>query len=208
MSCALCNVEFTETDRRSNAPCCERVFHSQCLIDAVCRFFELQWEYDGTGTLHCQCGHVHFQRTYHQNNDVDETFTELYLRVQENPQMKEAIKNMKKRFAESNRSYQRLKEVVKTESEHFKDGAQLHINALKNIKAASMKKIKESNEYKTTLRQQSATNMMLTLFKRRYNIGWRETQFLFPNASRYGHRRRYHWHTPTWMVARKFRVRL
>jgi len=207
MSCSLCNVEFTETDRRSNAPCCERVFHSQCMIDAVCRYFEMQWHYDGDGALHCQCGHIHYQRAPDHDN-ADETFTELYIRVQENVQMKEAIKNMKRRFAECNKSYRVLAGVIKTESEHFKDGAQLHINALKNMKAASIRKIKESNEYKATQRQQAATNMMLTLFKRRYNIGWRETQFLFPNASRYGRRRRYRWLTPSWTVARKFRVRL
>ena len=202
MTCEICELELLEVDRKFQAPCCERVFHSQCVMDKMTRFIDRLYDIDQP-TLSCHCGYIHWTRV-HQTFDAAHE-VDLAVRVNENREMRLGVKAIRLKFRRINSTDVAFRRVVKTEHEHFKNGAQIHINALKTLQEESRNRLRLTPEFVAARKALASANSSLSLFKRRYNLGWAETRILFPR-----HRRRRRWRgtSPAQVIKWNFKLRI
>jgi len=205
MTCEICNIEFVDEDRKYAAPCCDRIYHSQCVMDAVGRFIDGMYDMD-TPVLACACGCVHWTRQY--INPIDDAeYVNLATRLKENRPMRADVKKVRAKIRASGSAAKSFATVLKAEHEHFMNGAQIHINALKALQEASRAKLRAAAEYLACRKALASANASIAFFKRRYNIGWRESRILFKNA---GHRYRRRWRdrSPGSIIRWKFMLRI
>jgi hypothetical protein len=159
-----------------------------------------------TPVLACACGHVHWTRQYINPIDDAETVN-LATRLKENKVMKADVKKVRAKIRASGTASRAFIAVLKTEHEHFMNGAQIHINALKALQEASRDRLHLSAEYLASRKALASANSCLAFFKRRYNIGWRESRILFKDGGR-RYRRRWRGSSPSQVIRWKFMLRI
>jgi len=175
-------------------------------MDVVGRFIDGMYDMD-TPLLACACGHVHWTRQYNINSIDSVEEVNLATRLEENKTMRADVKKVRTKIRASGSASKAFVTVFKAEHEHFMNGAQIHINALKALQEASRAKLRASAEYISSQKALASANASLGFFKRRYNIGWRESRILFKSA---GHRYRRRWRgsSPSQVIRWKFMLRI
>ena len=202
MACEICEIELLEVDRKFQAPCCDRVFHTQCVMNMVSMFIDHLYDTD-LPALTCGCGYVHWTRTRENFDAAHEV--DLAVRLQENRVMRLGVKAIKRKLRLVGSTSSAFRRVIKTEHEHFKNGAQIHINALKTLQAESRNRLRLTPEFVAARKALASANSSVALFKRRYNIGWAETRILFPRNRQ---RRRWRGESPGQLIRWKFKLRI
>jgi len=121
--------------------------------------------------------------------------------------MKAAVKKVRSKFREASAAARAFAAALKKEHEHFMNGIQIHINAIKAIQEESRTRLKLTTECSAFRKTAASATSSLGMFKRQYNIGWRETRLLFPGMSPY-RRRRWRGSTPAQQINWKFKLRI
>ena len=98
-----------------------------------------------------------------------------------------------------------FRRTITAEHDHFKNGAQIHINALKRLQEESRNKLRLTPEFMAARKALASANSSMALFKRRYNLGWAETRILFPRNRQ---RRRWRGQSPGQLIRWKFKLRI
>ena len=204
MACEICNVDLVDDDRRYAAPCCDRVFHSQCVMDMVGRFVDALYDIN-TPELACLCGHVHWMRPPTATVYEAEK-TNLDARLKDNATMRADLRKVRAKIRASGGAVRAFDAVLKSEHEHFMNGAQIHINALKALQEASRTRLRLSAECLASRKALASASASRAFFTRRYNIGWRESRILFKTSGRRYRRRR--GELPSQIIRWKFMLRI
>jgi hypothetical protein len=185
MNCGICDQNIEAAARKFEAPCCERVFHSQCIMNSVRRFLDMAEGFNPTlGPMRCGCGFIHWAPLAAAS--TDNGAAELAVKVAENREMSANIKAVKSKFRKASSSLRLLKHAIVNEYEHFMNGAQLHINALRNIQKASYDRVRHGVEYMNASKAFRSARISLLFLKRKYNLGLADTRILFPSVIRQG----------------------
>jgi len=175
-------------------------------MDRVGRFIEQLYDMD-IPALTCECGHVHWTRPYQTPIDTV-VESDLTTRLQQNKAMKDDVKKVRSKFRAASAAARAFITALKKEHEHFMNGAQIHINALKTLQEESRTRLKLTVEYLEARKTAASATSTLGVFKRRYNSGWREIRILFPRTSPYRRRRYRGVGTPAQQIVWKFKLRI
>lgn len=202
MTCEICEIELLDVDRKFQAPCCDRVFHTQCVMNMVSMFIDHLYDTDQP-VLACGCGYIHWTRTRETFDTAHEV--DLAVRLQENREMRLGVKAIKRKLRMVGSTSAAFRRTITAEHDHFKNGAQIHINALKRLQEESRNKLRLTPEFMAARKALASANSSMALFKRRYNLGWAETRILFPRNRQ---RRRWRGQSPGQLIRWKFKLRI
>ena len=213
MECSICEQNIHLTERKFDAPCCERVYHSQCLMNAVRKFLNMVEGCNPTiGPMRCGCGFIHWAPLIEPAAATADNYAaDLAVKVAKNSELAANIKKVKSKFRTASGALRLLTRAINHEYEHFMNGAQLHINALRNIQKASYDRVRQGEEYKHASKALRSARISLLFLKRKYNLGLADTRILLPATIRLGGgmvRRRRIYFQPAQLLVHKLSIKL
>jgi hypothetical protein len=118
----------------------------------------------------------------------------------ETPALTAAVKEIKKLVTASNKAERAMKTVMNTHYQVFKETAEPLLTSLTSLQRDSMAAIKQSAEYREYLKLRRKVSASTTKLRKDHTVNYRYMRHL-------GIRSRYR-STPSWLIKRRFRVRL
>lgn len=196
MSCPLCNSTISEDDKVAEAPCCDQVMHSQCLINLIAH---------SVGHYHnalCSCGGILYLFEHHTfyNNDQHMTNTEELIKQ---PAAAAAFKNYKKTLSERTKAMGQFSAKLRETRNMFFEQVGTSIDMIKNVKRELIEGLKNSDEYKNYCSSVRRTTSSANKFKRQFNLNDRDIASITPRTHRWRFR-----HDPGWLIRRKFYIKI
>ena len=181
MNCRCCQQEVTEEDFKIETSCCENICHTTCFFERV----RQDWDFIECGI----CGAILKARVSIQSPEPVET-----------PALTAAVKEIKKLVTASNKAERAMKTVMNTHYQVFKETAEPLLTSLTSLQRDSMAAIKQSAEYREYLKLRRKVSASTTKLRKDHTVNYRYMRHL-------GIRSRYR-STPSWLIKRRFRVRL
>jgi hypothetical protein len=200
--CLLCEDDILKTDKVAEYECgCHKV-HTRCGLRSA--YYGMR----NHGNFTCDtCKTVLFGDANDAdfiNHDEAEVIANLEnLKIQK--PFKDGLKKIKNKRTACAKATAAFKKKLTEEYTKYNNIIQVSVLSIKLAKNEAVKAIKQTPEYKAAIRTNAASTSTVNLFKRTYNLGWRETQMLKLNGPS-----RWRWYRsrPTNMVTRKFRIRI
>lgn len=195
------------TDKKSESPVCECMYHSACVLESFNSFLSHQ-NYT-LHTIQCTCGAILFQNhpstasvgtaetppTQITEERVDQLRTDPAFRAQ--------LKAVKKQYAERSKALRAAVASIRTAATAWKQQYGGEILTLKNSKKQTVAALKQSTEVKAFKRATAAVKTSTNRFKAKYSLTYRHLALLrFPLLTRYGRYRE----RLEFMLARRFRI--
>lgn len=198
--CSECNLPIEEGAKVTEAPCCDLKYHSSC---AVQNMFD---KYHDFGSVMCGCGVILYQSPYSSQNNSNGTSsdTETIL-TQEG--VTEEIKAIKRTYTEEKKAVVPFKRKLASIHTEFKEEISEMLNIIKQMKANAMNSVKESEEFKLLRKLKQRRIMLENRFQTKHNLTFRRMKLLF-NNSHWGNRWRRFCSSPTYLIRRKFRIKV
>ena len=197
MSCSLCKVLIHDDEKVAEAPCCDQVMHSQCLINLIAH---------SVGNYHnaiCSCSGILYlfeNNIFYAGND--NTLTNMEELIKQ-PAAAAAYKTYRKIIADKTRSFNIFNTKLKETHNVFLDQVGTNIDIIKNVKRELLEGLKQSDEYKNYSSNLRRVTNTANKFKRQFNLNDRDISAITPT----GHRWRYRY-KPSCLIRRKFNIRI
>jgi hypothetical protein len=118
----------------------------------------------------------------------------------ETPALTAAVKEIKKLVTANNKAERAMKAVMNTHYQVFKETAEPLLTSLASLQRDSMAAVKQSAEYREYLKLRRKVSASTTKLVKDHTVNYRYLRHL-------GIRSRYR-STPSWLIKRRFRVRL
>lgn len=181
MSCHICVQELTDDDFKIETTCCENICHTTCFFSRV----RQDWDY-------IECGIC--------NAILKERVASPILEPIVSPALTAAVKGIKNIITASNRAERAMKTVLNTQYQTFKETAEPLLTSLKELHRESMAEIKQTPEFRECLKQHRRVTTATNKVIKDHNVSYRYLR-------EHGGVNRFRL-TPSWMIKRRFRIRL
>jgi hypothetical protein len=195
MSCSLCQAPITDDDRVAEAPCCDQVVHSQCLINNIAH---------SVSHYHnaiCSCGGILYLFEHEFYNTPDTVGADMDELIKQ-PAAAAAYKKFKSCLKEKSRCMAKFISKLREANASFMEQVTTNIDLIKNIKKDIIDNLKQSEEYKKYNKSIRSLTYYTTLFKRQFNLNDNDMRKITPRI----HGR---WYSqPLRLIRRKFRLRI
>ena len=202
MNCDFCAQPVTEEQATASVSCCNRVYHTVCLVKKTVMDTQHSNYYDIT-TILCACqSSIYSEVNEHPNSPhIDSTqAVETFLQSAEN---REEVKQIKRKNTNLNKSRIAFNRFIRNRKIPFKDATQPHVDALTSVKNAEESYIKGSTEWKDYIKHERALTRSYEQFKRKHQLYHSTIKGLFGHSLRY----RYY-HRPQRILARFLRTKI
>ena len=197
--CSKCNLSIEEGAKLTESPCCELKYHSSCAIQKMLD------QYYYNGYVVCECGLMLYNSP--PQNNSDETISETVETIRTKEGVAEEIKAIKRLHAEENKAVTPFKRKLASIHTEFKEDISDMLNNIKEMKVNALNSIKESEEFKNLRKVKQRRIMLENRFQRKHNLRFRHMRLLL-NRQHWGDRWRHLCSSPTYLIRRKFRIKL
>jgi len=203
--CAYCEVKLEKDDKLCTTDCgC--VSHSSCLITEGCDFM-IDRRHDRTDFYCKNCDTLLYKGPDYWEDRQALTASaavSIHTRLQEED-FKKNLKKVREKIKAYNTEYRVFNKFIIEEHGSFMNLAGPLIQQLRNLIVSYTAKIKAHDTYKKANRSSTAKTTSMSRFIAKYNLNWEEKRKLFGGGGRL-YRSLYS--RPSWIVRRKFRIRL
>ena len=203
--CAYCEIKLEKDDKLCTTDCgC--VSHSSCLITEGCDFM-IDRRHDRTDFYCKNCDALLYKGPDYWEDRQALTAVaavSIHTRLQEED-FKNNLKKVREKIKAYNTEYRVFNKFIIEEHGSFMNLAGPLIQQLRNLIVSSTAKIKAHDTYKKANRASTSKTSSMNRFIAKYNLNWDEKRKLFGGAGR-AYRSLYS--RPSWIVRRKFRIRL
>jgi len=180
MSCHVCDQELTDDDFKIETACCENICHTTCFFQRV----RQDWDYVACGI----CDTI-----------LKERVTSAVVETVESPALTTAVRRVKNCMRISNLAERAMKTVMNTQYQTFKETAEPLLTSLKSLQRQTMTDIKQTPEFRECLKQHRKVTASVNKVIKDHNVTHR---YLREHGAKQFRM------TPSWMIKRKFRIRL
>ena len=195
MNCEICQMAISTTDKKTETPCCDRIFHSQCAINMIAN--NVYHSHD----VVCLCGGIIYKFHHHYMEETENAAVRMEELIKQ-PLARVEFKKLKNVVSNRNKSNKNFVKKIKEVHNVFCEQTQTNIDMIKNFKKLAIKSINDSNEYKEYSRNCRQVTYYSNRFKRMFNVNDREIFSKF--RGKWWRRWR---DMPIHMIRRKFRLR-
>jgi len=197
MNCDFCTEPVTDEQAVASVPCCDRVYHTVCLVKKTVIDTHHSNYHDIT-TILCTCQSTIYsevnQYSQHQTADA----TEAVATFLESPENREEVKQVKRKNTMFNKSRIVFKRFLRERKAGFKESVQPHVDALEAIKETETAYIKGSTEWKDYIKHERALTRSYEQFRRKHQLYRSTLRELF------GHGLRFRYYQRTQRLLREF----
>jgi hypothetical protein len=134
----------------------------------------------------------------------DAEHIDVKVRVAGSDEMRKGLKNVRTKIRERNKFAGLFKKDLDEEYDHFINGAQFHINSIKNMHDESVAKMKEKTSFKDYIKACASMQTTITRFCTKWNLDWSDKRALFSGLVYWRYRRQ----LPGRVLKSKFSVRI
>ena len=203
--CAYCEVKLEKDDKLCTTDCgC--VSHSSCLITEGCDYMiDRRHEHNDFYCKNCDAL-LYKGPTYWEDRQAltADAAVSIHTRLQEED-FKKNLKKVREKIKAYNTEYRVFNKFIIEEHGSFMNLAGPLIQQLRNLIVSYTAKIKAHDTYKKANRSSTSKTSSVNRFIAKYNLNWEEKRKLFGGGGRF-YRSLYS--RPSWIVRRKFRIRL
>ena len=201
MNCEFCAEPVTDEQASASTPCCDRLYHTVCLVKQT--VIETQHSsYNDETTIACAC-HAPIYSEVNQYSIPQADAAEAVATFLESPEHREEVKQIRRKNTIMNKSRIAFNRFWRDRKVAFKDAVQPHVDALKAAKDAETEHIKGSAEWKDYIKHERALNRSYEQFKRKHQLYHSTVRELFGHALRY----RYY-HRPQGLLRRFLKTKV
>ena len=201
MNCDFCSQPVTDEQAAATVACCERVYHTVCMVKKTVIETHTSNYYDIT-TILCAC-HTPIYSEVNQYSTPDTNAAQVAATFLQSPENREEVKQIKRKNTIMNKSRIAFNRFLRERKNPFKDSVQPHVDALKEVKETETEHIKSSTEWKDYVKHERALSRSYEQFKRKHQLYHSTVRELFGHALRY----RYY-HRPQGLLRRFLKTKV
>lgn len=199
--CTLCDEDLLDGDKKMEYECGCHIVHTRCGLQQA--YFSMR----NHGNFTCgECGIILFGDATEVAAD-DENFIMIQNieTLKCNKDFKADLKKIKSKNSEHKKAGNAYNKRMTEEYTKFTNLVNISIMGIKLAKREALHTLKQTDEYKNFSRAAASAASTLTRFKRKYNLGWRESGIL---KLRPYSGWRWRLSLPSRMTGRRFRIRI
>jgi hypothetical protein len=163
MNCDFCSQPITE-EARATVPCCERVYHTVCLIKKSVT--EAHASFHDITTICCGC-QTPIYTEYYTTPDVTQA-VETFL---QSPENRNEVRQIRRKSTIAAKSRAALNKFIRERKGAWKALVQPHIESIKNLKQVETFHVKNSPQWKEYAKHERARMKAYTEFKKIMILG-------------------------------------
>lgn len=199
--CMLCDEDLLDGDKKMEYECGCHIVHTRCGLQQA--YFSMR----NHGNFTCgECGIILFgDPTEVDADDENIIMINNIETLKSNKNFKDDLKKVKSKNSEHKRAATAYNKRMNEEYTKFNNLVNISIMGIKLAKREALNTLKQTDEYKNFARTAGSAAATLTRFKRKYNLGWRESGIL---KLRPYSGWRWRLGLPSRMTGRRFRIRI
>jgi len=199
--CMLCDEDLLDGDKKMEYECGCHIVHTRCGLQRA--YFSMR----NQGNFTCgECGIILFgDPTEVDADDENIIMVNTIETLKSNRDFKADFKKIKSKNSEHKRAGTAYNKRMNEEYTKFNNLVNISIMGIKLAKREALNTLKQTDEYKNFSRAAASAASTLTRFKRKYNLGWRESSLL---KLRPYSGWRWRLGLPSRMTGRRFRIRI
>jgi len=202
-ACIICEEPFREGDKKSEAPCCGRVAHTQCMILLIANSAS-RWN-----DAICICGQTVYlvrNNDYHINRVADNAANVAILEERKkNPVYKADFKRLKTAISSDAKAATAFHKLLSEKRRQFNEEVNTSINIIKTAKQEMIDGVKSSVEFKAFRSARARQSSLYNRFMRVHQLNGTEMRGVFPNRGRNSWRYR---RSGASLISGYFRIRI
>jgi hypothetical protein len=195
--CLHCNHDISENDKRMEMPCCETVYHTNCVKNMINAAVENHYN-----NMICSCGEL-FVRLNNWAPSSPHTDTNIVI----SEEARAKIAEYKATLTQFRKNRILFNKKLKEESTSFKEDVEPLLEQIKERRKTALEALKNSDAYKGAISVIRSLRTKLTRFRNTFNFD-RQTEIkeLYGGHTRIYYELRYSY--PITTVRRLFRLKL
>jgi uncharacterized protein YerC len=199
--CMLCDEDLLDGDKKMEYECGCHIVHTRCGLQQA--YFSMR----NHGNFTCgECGIILFgDATELAADDENIIMINNIETLKNNKNFKADLKKVKMKSSEHKRAATAYNKRMNEEFTKFHNLVYVSIMSVTLAKREALKALKQTDEYKNFSKAAASSAATLTRFKRKYNLGWRESGML---KLRPYSGWRWRLGLPSRMTGRRFRIRI
>ena len=183
MNCDFCAQPVTEEQAAATVACCERVYHTVCLVKNTVLKTHNSNYYDIT-SINCAC-QVPIYTEINSYAAPDTNAAQAAATFLQSPEHREEVKQVKRKNTILKKSRIAFNRFLRERKNPFKESVQPHVDALEAIKEVETANIKGSTEWKDYVKHERALTRSYEQIRRKHNLYHSTLRELFGHTLRY-----------------------